>query len=187
MGEFAKPSMKRIFLVSLTLWALAGCAPERPGLIVQSYPFNPAGKAVLIQCFAFNPEIATAVDKERVRGFGESIALDIQTSLKNAGFRHPLVITPGEAAKGDVLIQGSITRVHGGDLRQRQLLETFGFGATEVRAAGEVIDLATSRSILGFSFTKQSHYSWLDNESAARENLREIAREIAAAFVQMRE
>ena len=97
------------------------------------------------------------------------------------------MIAPGEPAKGDVLIQGSITRVHGGDLQQRRLVETFGFGATEVRAIGEVIDLATSRSILAFTFTKQSHYTWLDNETAVRGNLREIAREIAAAFVQMQE
>ena len=177
--------MKRILLLALTLFFLFGCATEWPGLVVQSYPFNPEGKAILIQHFDFAPQIATGVNQGAVRDFGEAMALDIQRFLRNAGFRHPLVITPGELARGDILIQGTITRVQGGDARQRKLGELFGFGATEVKAVGEIIDLATSRSILAFSFTKQSHYTWLDNEAAVRENLREIAREVAAALIQM--
>jgi hypothetical protein len=49
---------------------------------------------------------------------------------------------------------------------------------------GEVIDLGTSRSVAAFSLVKQSSYTWLDNESAVRENLREIAQEIAAILIQ---
>ena len=84
------------------------------------------------------------------------------------------------------LIKGSITRVYGGDARKRKFLEVTGFGATEVRAVGEVIDLDASRSVAAFSLVKQSSYTWLDNESAVRENLREIAREIAAILIQAR-
>ncbi len=177
--------MKRILFLALILFSLYDCAPQRPGLVVQSYLFDPKGKSILIQRFDFAPQIATHVSQEAVQDFGEAIALDIQRFLRNAGFRYPLVIAPGEQAKGDVLIQGTISRVDGGDALQRKLGETFGFGATEVTATGEVIDLATSRSILAFSFTKQSHYTWLDNESAVRENLREIAQEIATALIQM--
>ena len=177
--------MKRILFFALTLFLLFGCAPEKPSLVVQTYPFNSAGKAVLIQCFDFAPQIATNVNQEAVQDFGEAIALDIQRFLRNAGFRHPLMIAPGEQALGDILIRGSVTRVNGGDARQRKLGEIFGFGATEVTATGEVIDLATSTSILAFSFTKQSQYTWLDNEAAVRENLREIAQEIATALTQM--
>ncbi len=177
--------MKRILFLALTLFFLSGCATERPGLVVQSYPFDPARKAILVQHFDFAPEIATSVSQVAVRDFGEAIALDIQRFLRDAGFRYPLVIALGEPAKGDILIQGTITRVHGGDAQQRKLGESFGFGATEVKATGQIVDLATSRSILAFSFTKQSHYTWLDNQAAVRENLREIAREVATALVQM--
>jgi len=177
--------MKGILLLALLFFFLSGCAAERPGLVVQSFPFNPAGKAILIQHFDFSPQIATGVDQKAVRNFGEAIALDIQRFLREAGFRHPLVIARGEAARGDILIQGTITRVQGGDAWERKLGEIFGFGASEVKAAGEIIDLATSRSILSFSLAKQSHYTWLDNEAAVRENLREVAREVATALIQM--
>jgi len=163
---------------------LAGCAAEKPGLVVHSHPFNPEGKTVLVQHFAFNPEISTSLNKGAVQRFGELIALDIQRFLKNAGFQHPLVIAPGEEYKGNFLIKGTITRVHGGDVRERRWFESFGYGATEVRATGEIVDLAASRSVAAFSLVKQSSYTWLDNESAVRENLREVAREIAAILIQ---
>jgi len=177
--------MKRMLIPILILWLLCGCAPERPGLVVQSYPFSPKGKTILVQHFDFNPELAASVDRGAVAGFGESIALDIQRFLKDAGFRYPLVIAPGEQAKGDILVRGTITRVYGGDVQQRMLAESSGFGATEVKASGEMVDLATSRSILAFSFSKQSHYTWLDNEKAVRENLREVAEEVVTALIQM--
>jgi len=176
--------MKRVFFLFRAVLLGAGCAAEKPSLVVYSFPFYPTGKAILIQHFDFNPEISTNVNKLAVMGFGELIALDIQRALKGAGFQHPLVIAPGEAARGDFLIQGTITRVHGGDLQERRLLEAFGFGATEVRAMGEVVDLAAARSVTAFSLVKQSSYTWLDNEAAVRENLGEIAQEIAAILIQ---
>jgi hypothetical protein len=179
-GELALFAMR----YALCSFLLVGCAAQKPSLVVYSFPFEPAGKAILIQHFDFNPEISTQVKKEAVRGFGELIALDIQRGLKAAGFQHPLVIAPGEQAKGDLLIKGTITRVHGGDFWERRWFESFGPGATEVRAVGEVIELGTSRSVVAFSLVKQSAYTWLDNESAVRENLKEIAQEIAATFIQ---
>jgi len=142
------------------------------------------GKTILIQHFDFNPEIATQVDKESVRNFGELIALDIQRYLKDGGFPRTLVVAPREPAQGDILIRGTLTRVHGGDLRHRKWFEAFGFGATEVRATGEIVDLETSRSLVGFSFPKQSSHTWLANEAAVRENLRQIAQDIAAILIQ---
>jgi hypothetical protein len=177
--EWARFAMR----YALCSFLLAGCAAEKPSLVVYSFPIDPAGKAILIQHFDFNPEISTQVKKEAVRGFGELIALDIQRGLKDAGFQHPLVIAPGEQAKGDLLIKGIITRVHGGDFWERRWVESFGPGATEVRAVGEVIELGRSRSAAAFSLVKQSSYTWLDNESAVRENLKEIAREIAAILI----
>ncbi len=178
--------MKRVFFPVLLIFLL-GCAADRPSLVVQSYPFNPAGKAFLIEYFAFDPDISTGVKRDAVQSFGEIVSLDIQRYLKEAGFRLPIVIPPGEPAKGDVLVKGAIIRVQGGDLRKRRWLESTGFGTTEVKATGQVIDLASSRSVLAFSLTKQSHYTWLDNEAAVRENLREIAREVAAAIAGLQE
>ena len=170
--------------VAVFLFLGAGCAAEKPSLVVHSYPFHPEGKTILIQHFDFNPESSTRVNKAAVQKFGELIALDIQRFLGNAAYKHPLVMAPGETAKADFLIKGSITRVHGGDAAERRRVEAFGFGATEVRAVGEVVDLTASRSVAAFSLTKQSSYTWLDNESAVRENLREVAREIAAILIQ---
>lgn len=164
-----------------------GCAAEKPSLVVYSFPLDPAGKAILIQHFDFNPEISTNVNKGAVQGLGEWIALDIQRVLKSAGFQHPLVIAPGELAEGDLLIKGTINRVHGGDHRERKGFEVFGYGATEVRVRGEIVELAAARSAAAFSLVKQSSYTWLDNESAVRENLREIAQEIAAILIQAQE
>ena len=161
-----------------------GCAAEQPRLIAYSYPFSPEGKTILIEHFAFNPGISTKVNRAAVERFGELIALDIQRFLGKAKFKHPLVVAPGEAAQGDFLIRGTITRVHGGDSWERRTGEVFGFGATEVTATGEVVDLAASQSVTAFSFTKKSSYAWTDNESAVRENLREIAQEIAAILMQ---
>ena len=171
-------------LCALCAFLLGGCAAENPSLVVYSFPLDPAGKAILIQHFDFNPEISTQVKKEAVQRFGELIALDIQRGLKSAGFRHPLVIAPGEQAKGDLLIKGTITRVHGGDMWERKGFEVLGYGATEVRVSGEVIELAATRSAAAFSLVKQSSYTWLGNEAAVRENLREIAQEIAAILIQ---
>ena len=176
--------MKRAFFLLLAVLAGAGCAAEKPSLVVYSFPFDPAGKAILIQHFDFNPGVSTKVDQTAVKNFGELIALDIQRFLGNAHFDHPLVIAPGERARGDFLILGTITRVNGGDAQERRMFEVFGFGATEVRAVGEVVELATSRPVASFSLVKQTSYGWLDNESAVRENLREVAREIAAILIE---
>ncbi len=178
--------MNRIFFVLLGVFSILGCAAGMPGLIVQSQPYNPAGRILLIRHFDFDPAIAAGVRAEAVRDFGECIALDLQRYLKEAGFRKTLVVAPGEAARGEVLIRGTILRVHGGNARQRKTLELFGFGASEVKAAGEVMNVATAAPLLAFSLTGSSHYTWLENEPAVRENLREIAREIAAAVAAMR-
>jgi hypothetical protein len=183
-NKFMHCAMPYALCAAIFLPFLVGCATDHPSLVVHSYPFSAKGRAILIEHFDFNPGVSTKVDQTAVQKFGELIALDIQRFLGNANFDHPLVIAPGEKAKGDFLIRGTITRVQGGDFRERLTFEVFGFGATEVRAVGEVVDLTASRSVAAFSLVKQSSYGWLDNESAVRENLREVAREIAAILIQ---
>ena len=182
--------MKPILLVILSFFAFSGCGPTlqgMPSMVVLSYPFNPAGKSILIQPFDFNPGLATNVDSSFVEKFGEMIAVDVQNCLKKGGFRYPVVVWTEGQLKGDLLITGTIKRVSGGNATHRKLFELFGFGATEVTAVGEIIDTKTARSLVGFSFTKRSHYTWQENEAAVRENVSEIAQEIAQVIIQSQE
>jgi len=179
--------MKPILLVVLSLFAFSGCGPTlqgTPRMVFITYPINPAGKSILIQPFDFNPGIATNVDRVSVEKFGEIIAVDVQNSLKKGGFRYPVIVWTEGELKGDLLIAGTIKRVSGGNATHRKLFELFGFGATEVTAAGEIIDIKTARSLAGFSFTKRSHYTWQENEAAVRENVSEIAQEIAQVIIE---
>jgi hypothetical protein len=153
-------------------------------MVVRTYPFNPAGKMILIQYFDFDPDLATNVERASAEKFGEAIAFDVQKCLKRAGFKNPLVIQAKEPQEGDFLIKGTITGVSGGNVQQRKYLELFGFGATEVRVVGEVLDIKTSLSLVAFSFTKRSHFTRKGNEAAVRENLSEIAEEIAQVILQ---
>ena len=176
-----------ILLVILSLFAFSGCSPTLsggPSMVVINYPFNPAGKTILIQPFDFYPGIATNVDRVFVEKFGEIIAADVQNCLKKGGFRYPVLVWTEGQLKGDLLITGTIKRVSGGQATHRRLFELFGFGATEVTAVGEIIDTKTASSLVGFSFTKQSHYTWQENEAAVRENVSEIAQEIAQVILQ---
>lgn len=176
--------MKSILFILSGVLVFCGCGTTIPGMVVQTVPFNPSGKTILIQHFDFYPEMATDVDRSSVAGFGEVIAFDVQNYLKKAGFRYPIVVKVGEHLEGDLLIKGTITRVSGGNVDQRIFGELFGFGATDVRARGEVVDLKTSRSLVGFSFAKQSRWTRLPNEAAVRENISEIAQEIAKVIIQ---
>jgi len=176
--------MKSILFILSGVLVFCGCGATIPGMVVQTVPFNPSGKTILIQHFDFYPGMATDVDRSSVAGFGEVIAFDVQNYLKKAGFRYPIVVKVGEQLEGDFLIRGIITRVSGGNVHQRIFGELFGFGATDVRARGEVVDLKTSRSLVGFSFAKQSRWTRLPNEAAVRENISEIAQEITKVITQ---
>jgi len=179
--------MKTIGCVLLSFFAFAGCSPlypNPPSMVVRMYPFNPAGRTILIQYFDFDTEFATNVDRPSVERFGEAIAFDVQMYLKKAGFKNVLVIQAQEPLAGDFLIRGKITGVSGGNIQQRKYLELFGFGATEVKVVGEVLNFKTSASLVAFSFTKRSHFTRKENEAAVRENIGEIAEEIAQVILQ---
>jgi hypothetical protein len=179
--------VKVICCVILIFFAFAGCRPllpTTPSMVAKTYPFNPAGKTILIQYFAFDPELATNVDRSSVENFGEAIAFDVQKYLKSAGFKKALVVQAKEPLEGDFLIKGTITEVSGGNIQQRKYLELFGFGATEVKVVGEVLNIKNSLSLVAFSFTKRSHFTRKGNEAAVRENISEIAQEIAQVILQ---
>jgi hypothetical protein len=175
--------MKRHLLLGVIFLSL-GCTAASPDLVVRNEFFQAEGKRILIQHFDLDPMTATGVHQPSVAKFGETLALDIRQYLKLARLEKTLVIGPGESAQGDILIQGSITHIAGGDQVHRMSFELFGDGAAVVRVQGQVIDLAASRTILSFSLSRSSHYTWLNNERAARENLREIAEEIARAVIE---
>jgi hypothetical protein len=175
--------MKRGWVIGISfLWL--GCSTASPDLIVQQKFFKTEGKRILIQHFDLNPTAATQVHKPSVAHFGETLALDIQQYLRLAHFQKTLVIGPAEPARGDILIQGAITGLAGGNQTYRILLNLFGFGGTHVAVKGEAIDLTDSQTVLAFSFSRRSPYTWKSNEEAVRENLREIAQEIARALIE---
>jgi hypothetical protein len=180
-------NMKGYFVLGVLLVVLSACAPTRPDMVVQNSPFTAQDKVILIEPFDFSPAIATGVDPSAVKDFGNALADDIEKYLKKTGFDRAIVITQGEKASGDFLIRGRISRVDGGNLFHRYFFELFGFGATEVSATGEVLDAQSWQSLAGFSFTRQSPWTWLKNEEAVRQNLSEIGNAIAQMLIQNRQ
>jgi hypothetical protein len=174
-----RSEMKKIFpaVIALMLFLLPACV-RGPQPASQSQPTR-SENPILVQFFEFPPQVATHVQSQFVANFGELIAYDIQSSLKRNGFPRVFVVKPGEALKADLLVRGSIIRVSGGNFFHRVSGELFGFGASEVRAEGELVDLKTATPLTGFSFSKKSRWSGLNNEAAVRENLADVAFQIA--------
>ncbi len=174
--------MKRIWLAVMILVLLFACVRgPRPAL--HSVPAR-SENLILVQFFEFPPQIATNVRLGYIGNFGQLIAYDIQTSLKRNGFPKVIVVRPGEMLNGDILVRGSIIEVSGGNFSHRMFGELFGFGASEVRAVGELIDMRTGRPFTGFSFSSASRWNGLDNEASVRENLLAVGRQIAHLVAQ---
>jgi hypothetical protein len=179
--------MKRIFPAVMILFLLSGCV-RGPQPALQSLPTR-SENLILVQFFEFPPQIATNVQTGFVSNFGQLIAYDIQASLKRNGFPRVIVVKPGESVPGevkaaDLLVRGSIIRVSGGNFLNRLFGEVFGFGASEVRAVGELLDLKTGVPRTGFSFSKKSRWNGLNNEAAVRENLSAVAFQISQLVAQ---
>ncbi len=175
--------MKRICAAVVILILLFGCTRgPRPAL--HSVPAR-SENLILIQFFDFPPQIATNVRMQFISNFGQLIAYEIQNSLKRDGFPKVIVVRPGEILENaDVLVRGSILRVSGGNFSQRMFGELFGFGASEVGAVGDLINMKTGRPITGFSFSSTSKWNGLDNEASVRQDLAAVARQIAHLVAQ---
>ncbi len=174
--------MKRLVPVLIILVLLCSCW-KSPQTSIKAPPLR-SEKIVLVQFFEFPPQIATDVQPGAVRHFGEFIAYDIQTWLKKSGFPKVIAVKPGESISGDILVRGAIIRVSGGNYYHRLFGEVFGFGASEVRADGELIDIKAGIPLTGFSIADKSRWTSLKNEAAVRENLSAVARQIAQVVAQ---
>jgi hypothetical protein len=162
-------------LLTLTLIFFVGCATTMPDRITKLETFDPKEQKIVIHPFKINPDSATGVNKEFAGELGNEIALDIRSLLFEKGYGN--VIIDGNTDVGNYLVKGKITEVSGGNKHQRIWLG-FGYGGTIVSARGEIVDLKSMKTVMDFSITKQSNWTYSDNEAAVRENIFEIAQEI---------
>jgi hypothetical protein len=162
------------FLLSLCF----GCATTIPDRVTRLSSFEVSHKTILVQPFEFDPNIATNVEKAFVKDFGKEIAIDLLDLLHKESSNTKSLLAEGTDEKADLLIKGVITQVEGGNKHQRIWLG-FGYGASIVSARGEVVDLKTSKTLMRFYITKKSNWTYSSSEAAVRENLQEIAQEIA--------
>lgn len=162
----------KTFLLSLALIFFVGCATTMPDRITKIETFDPQEQKIVIHPFEFNPDITTGVNKEFASRLGSEIAIDIRSLLFEKGYKN--VIIDDNTNVGDYLIKGKITEVSGGNKHQRVWLG-FGYGGTIVSARGEIVKLKSMRTIMDFNITKQSNWTYSENEAAVRENIYEIA------------
>ncbi len=175
----------KLFILTLTVFlTISGCAPTMPDMIVRNYPFAAAGKFIVLEPFRFPPEISTGWNRTEGGNLGTTLALELQKQLRQSRLVGTVVIAPGDEVIGDFLIRGRITRVTGGDRFHRVTFELFGYGAAEVQARGEVVDVRTGTALTAFSFTRISFWTWKENEGAVRENTEAIAQAIAEIVLQ---
>jgi hypothetical protein len=180
--------LKRFLLVVTAFLTISGCAPTMPDMIIRNYPFTAAGKFIVIEQFRFSPEISTGWNRSEGGDLGTTLALELQKRLRESRLVGTVVIAPGEEVIGDFLVRGRITRVTGGDRFHRVTFELFGYGAAEVQAMGEVVDVRTGTALTAFSITRRSSktwaWTWEGNEGAVRENTEAIAQAIAEVVLQ---
>lgn len=162
-------------LLTLTIILFVGCATTMPDRINRLETFDPKDQKIVINPFKFNPDIATGVNREFVSELGNEMAIDIKSILFERGCKD--VIIDERNNVGDYLVKGKITEVSGGSKHQRIWLG-FGYGGTVVSARGEIVDLKEMKTVMDFNITKQSNWTYSDNEAAVRENIYEIAKEL---------
>jgi hypothetical protein len=167
--------MMKHLLLTFTLILFAGCATTMPDRTTKLETFDPKEQKIVIHPFNFNPDIATGVNKKFVSELGNEIAIDIRSLLFEKGYKN--IIIDGNTDVGDYLVKGTITEVSGGNKHQRIWLG-FGYGGTIVSARGEIVDLKKMKTIMDFNITKQSNWTYSENEAAVRENIYEIAKEL---------
>lgn len=160
-----------LILISMCL----GCATTIPDKMTKLDTFDPANRIIIIQSFDLNPDIATDVNKAYIIDFGKEIALDIQNCFYDKGYKN--IRIDGDPKEGDYLIKGKITELSGGNMHQRIWLG-FGYGGTVASVRGEIINLKTSNHLITFNITKQSNFTFSNNEAALRENIYEIATDL---------
>lgn len=157
-----------LLLISICL----GCATTIPDKMIKLEVFDPTNQIIIIKSFDLNPDIATNVNRSYIIDLGKEIALDIRNCFYDKGYKN--IRIDGDFKEGDYLIKGKITELSGGNKHQRIWLG-FGYGGTIASARGEIINLKTSKTLIDFNITKQSNWTYSNNEAALRENIYEIA------------
>lgn len=163
------------YLLILFTLITASCATTIPNRFEKHTEIDSKEIGILITPFEINPSVVKDVDNSMALGLGEEIATDIRSALFRNGYEN--VTIGNEPSNHHILIKGKITEVTGGNKHQRVWLG-FGYGGTVVSARGEIYDVKKESSIMNFSVTKQSNWTYSGNETAVRENIYETAEEI---------
>jgi hypothetical protein len=163
------------FLIIFLLFS--GCAQTMPDLIVGKGTID-VSEIVGIEPFEFNPQTATNINVPSLDKFGLELAENIAGELIKRGFRTIIIKNPDQPNDIGYIIRGRILEVTGGNKHQRIWLG-FGYGASNVSVRGEIVNAKTKEIIRQFTFSDQSQWSYSSNETAVRNNLYEIANEIA--------
>lgn len=158
-----------------------GCATHLPN--------NIYGKAVLdttkpirVEIFEFNPKAAVDVNTYAVENLGLELAEKIASELLSMGLQ-PATVNSNNNISEDIgyIIKGRILEVNGGSAMKRVWIG-FGSGATTVTVKGEITNAKSGALVRNFTLTKQSNWTYSNNETAVRENINEIAIDIAKIF-----
>ena len=173
--------MRGIAIVLVLSYLFVGCATTMPDRIIKLEAFDLRGKKVVIIPFEIDSAIVSEVNLEFANELGNEIALDLRSLLYQKGYKN--ITVDGGELYGDYLIRGKITEVSGGNKHQRVWLG-FGYGGTVVAVRGEIYDRSMNKTVFDFNITKQSNWTYSDNEAAVRENIHEIAKEIIASAIE---
>jgi len=172
------------FVSLILVFLFCSCTTTMPDRVNKLRDFEVSSKKLFIKQFDFDPSIAMNVDKNFVRNFGQEIALDIADLFQKENKQIDARLK-GNEEDCDFLIRGKITQVEGGSMHARVWLG-FGYGASFVSVNGELMNLKTTESVMRFSLTKRSNWTWSNSETAVRENLNEVAQEIVNSILEKR-
>ena len=171
---------KSIICASISLLLiLTGCATHIPNNIEGKTELDTT-KIIRIENFQYNPKGAINLNTFAIENLNIELSENISIELKKIGL-HPVMATENTKEYDGYIIKGRILEVNGGSGAQRIWLG-FGAGATTVTVRGEIIDAKSATQLRNFTLTKQSNWTYSNNETAVRENINEIAVEIAKYF-----
>lgn len=158
---------------------VSGCATHIPNNIEGNNELDTT-KTIIIENFEFNPHGAINLNTYAIEKFNIELSENISTELKKIGL-NPVISDKNSSESDGYIIKGRILEVNGGSGAQRIWLG-FGAGATTVTVRGEILDIKTAAKLRNFTLTKQSNWTYSNNETAVRENINEIAIDIAKLF-----
>ncbi|MEN3111148.1 DUF4410 domain-containing protein [Uliginosibacterium paludis] len=173
-------SNKRLFAAIFVLASLvSGCATHMPNNVEGDAGLGRT-RPIIVENFDFNPKGAVDVSADSIEKLNLELSENVVSELKKMGLPAKLADKSAPAQDAYVL-KGRILQVNGGSTALRIWIG-FGAGSTTVTVRGEVLDAKTGAQVRNFTLTRQSNWTYSNNEAAVRENIGELASDIAALF-----